>query len=222
MTIRDLRTRLHFQALLLLPFGVALLLLALFGSACSEKPKEAAVVKPTITLENLQTAHDKSIRRMKMYTLFVEQALKEKNKQLALLYTAIARSESIHAVNHARLLKANGIDPIIPAEEKVVVGTVVQTLKMATNSEELEYDRMYPNMAKTAELEKVPEAVTQFEQTEEADARHAELLKEVSDHAGKTPKVPYFVCPGCGYIMTSEKTEECPVCKKALDRATRI
>jgi len=217
MTTRHVTSLIHFHALFLLPFGVVLFVGAiLFGCQKIDEPKQQA--KPVVTTENLQTAYGTSERRTKMYALFVKQAEKERNKNMAALYKALSRSEAIHSRNHADLLKTQGLEPSPPADEPVVVGTIPQTLKMSLSSEEMEYDAMYPNLIRSADAEKFTAASVQFARTRDADTRHAELVREAADKEGKIAPTKYFVCPECGYVITSDRTEECPVCqtKKGL------
>jgi rubrerythrin len=221
MNISETLRRVQFVAIILTPFALALLFVAYF-IGCQSKPEAVKEAKPTVTLENLQTAYAKQIRYRDMYELFVKQAEKEKNRPMAALYRAAARSEAIHADLHARLLRANGLEPITPAPEQVVVGTVLQTLKMATSSEEIEFSSMYPNLIRSAEAEKFAEASTQFDQIRSADERHNELFQDALSRNGKPLSAQYFVCPGCGYILDSPKTEECPVCKTPKDRFEKI
>ena len=207
----ELLHKLEFQ-LFLLPFCIALLLMVLLYGCQQERPQEQKKQASEITMENLQTAYAKSIKHQTMYTLFTKQAEKEHLTLAANLYHAVARSEEIHASNHAELMRKYGIVPKAPQLDSIPVGTTLQTLKMALSSEQIEVESMYPNLIRTAELEKLPDAAEQFEKTKAADARQVELMQEALDKNIKIQKVPYFVCLGCGYILTSEKTDECPNC----------
>jgi len=222
MKTSQIKNRLHFQFLVMLPFAAVLLILAFFYGGCQKKEEPKKEVTPTITMDNLQTAYGKSVKRAQMYKLFVGQAQKEKNTNLSNLYKAISRSEEIHASVHAQLLKSHNVEPKVLAEEVVTVGTALQTLKMAQSSEELEYASMYPNLARTAEIEKFMEARDQFLMIKDADARHGDLIKEATEKNGKIAKTTYFVCTGCGYILTSGKADECPICHRAKDKFESI
>ncbi|HTK82834.1 MAG TPA: ferritin family protein [Bacteroidota bacterium] len=206
MTFFD-NVRFHF---FLVPFFAALAGIAmLYGCGQEQKPQQQA---SPITLENLQTAYAKSLKYSAMYARFAANAEKERLKEAANLYRAVARSEELHAARHADLLRAHGIEPRTPALDSLTIGTTVQSLKMALSSEEIEIESMYSNLIRTAELEKFTEAVNQFEKIKSSDGRQNDLLKEALDKNAKITKVPYFVCPGCGYILTSDKTDECPNC----------
>jgi rubrerythrin len=122
----------------------------------------------------------------------------------------------------ATLLRSKGVEvnPYVP--DSISVGTVVQTLRLASSDEALETESMYPNLARTAELENFPEAAESFRKTLFADRRHAELFKSMMDKRGSDHASPYYVCPGCGYIITSEKVDECPGCHLKKDRFEKI
>ena len=210
-----------FQALVLAPFGVALLLLAL-AYGCQRTAPEPPKQVQTITLENLQTAYAKSIRYQQMYSSFSKRAEKDRFPNVANLYRAVARSEGVHASNHASLMRSRQAEPQPVTIDSVVVGNTLQTLKMALSSEELEVESMYPNLIQTALAEKFSEAAEQFNFTKQADARQLDLLKDAQDRAGRIARVPYLVCTGCGYIFTSDETSECPTCHVGKDRFEKI
>jgi rubrerythrin len=220
--MHDISTRVQFHCLAIIPFGVALLLVAILLYGCGQKSPEQQAPKQTITNENLQTAYAKQMRHSFMYAKFIKQAEKEKLFNVANLYRAISRSEAIHAENHATLMRSRGFEPKTPLYDSVAIGTIVQSFKMSLQSEEIETESMFPNLIRTAGLERDTIAMNQFQQTMEADNRQAELFKDASDHAGKIPKVPYLICPGCGYIITSESTDECPVCHTGKGKFEKV
>lgn len=183
----------------------------LFAPGCGgEKPPEEK--ETLVSHENLQTAYGVALKRARMYELFVPQAVKERYAGVAALYRALERAEKAHAGLHASLMRSLGMEPGPVSYDSVVVGTTMQTLKMAISSEELEATSMYPNLARTAELEGFAEGLDQFTMVKAAEERHVELLKEAQDRNGRIG-TKYFVCPDCGYILTTEATEECPVSK---------
>lgn len=221
MNTRHLTSLIKFHLLFLTPFVIVLFFVAFFFG-CQKTEEAKKEVKPVVTIENLQTAYGKSVRHTRMYSLFVKQAEKERNKNMLNLYRAITRSEEIHAQNHAALLRTLYVEPMATPDEPVIVGTIPQTLKMALSSEEMEYSAMYPNLIRTAEAEKFTAASEQFSHTRDADTRHGELIREASNNEGKIATVKYFVCPECGYVVTSDQTEECPVCKTGKARFEKM
>lgn len=222
MTLHDVSTRLQFHLWTIIPFGFALLMIAFVLYGCQQKAPENTGPKLTITNENLQTAYAKQVRHSFMYAKFVKVAEKEKLPNVAVLYRAMARSEEIHANNHALLLRTRGFEPRPTQYDSIAVGTIMQSFKMAMGSEDIETESMFPNLIRTAGQEQDTIAMNQFQMTMEADARQTELFKDASDHLGRIAKIPYFVCPGCGYIITSDKTDECPVCHSAKNKFEKI
>jgi len=221
MKTRNLYERILFQSLIVFSLGATLYLLS-SNVACKKQEEEKKPTKPEVTIENLQTAYAKSLNYERMYNLFAQRAKKDRLLNVANLYRAVARSEAIHAALHADLLRKQGVEPRTPQIDSVTVGTTLQTLKYSVSSEEIEFGRMYANLIRTAELEKFSEAQSQFQMTMEVDQQHADLFKEAFDRNGLIQKVPYFVCSGCGYILTSEKTEECPVCHSTKEKFEKI
>jgi rubrerythrin len=196
----------------------SMLLLMIASPGCKEKPREPEHVEPTVTLENLQLVYDRELRRQQMFTEFADRAQRERFPNLASLYRAAARSEAIHAERHAQLLRARGVEPIEPPKDSVIVGTTIQTLRKAISGEQLEIESVYPNLIRTAELEKFPEAVEHFTKTREADIRHLDLLREALERQGRIQRVQYALCPGCGYIMTTRDIDSCPNCTVPKDQ----
>ena len=96
--------RLCLLLLVIAPFGAALLIMAFFYGCQQNKPDSPKPVGE-ITLENLQVAYAKQVKYGHMYALFAQRAETERLKNMANLYGAIARSEELHATNHARLLR---------------------------------------------------------------------------------------------------------------------
>ena len=128
------------------PLVVVAFLLRTVLYGCQEKTPEPEKVNPTMTIENLQTAHGKELKWQQMNTAFVKQAEKERMSNVANLYRVAAHSEEIRAENHARLLRGHGVEPTRPAKDSVIVGKTLQTLKKAPSSEQLEIELLYPNL----------------------------------------------------------------------------
>lgn len=180
------------------------------GCQKAEQPKEEP--KTLVSIENLQTAYARETKQSHMYGLFSPRAGKEKYKGVAAMYKALERSENIHAAMHASMMREHGVEPAAVKYDSIVVGTTMQTVKMALSFEELEFGSMYPNLTRTAEQESFKEGVDRFTMIHAVEERHLELLRGAQDKAGSIG-VKYLVCPGCGYIITADQTEECPVCK---------
>jgi len=175
-----------------------------------------------VTVENLQTAIDREARLTYTYGLFEKKAESEHMWNVARLYKALARSEEIHTNLHIALMKKMGFEPKPYQPDKVVVGTVPQTLRLSSSDEQIEVESMYPNLIQTAVMENLPEAVTLFKRTQTSDARHIELVKDALDKNGFISKQIYYICPCCGYILTSDKIKDCPDCHEAMSKFEKL
>jgi rubrerythrin len=178
-----------------------------------QKVEQKADAKSTATIENLKLAYSSEIKHASWYEVFAKQALKENLAEVAVMFRAIAQSEKVHADNMASLLKAKGVDAVAPTVDPPPAGKTKQYLKQALSSEGVETESMYPAFSQKAELEKDSVAAQMFKQTLEADARHGRLLRRAMDQETNISHLPYVMCPRCGYIIGSEKDEECRVCK---------
>ena len=78
MTMHEVSTRIQFHCWTIIPFGIALLVIAILYLGCDQKAPENPPPKQTITNQNLQTAYAKQMRHHYMYAKFVKQAEKEK------------------------------------------------------------------------------------------------------------------------------------------------
>jgi rubrerythrin len=190
--------------------------------ACQKKPQSANPASARATIANLQTSYSCAKKRLLWYSRFSENAEKEHLSNVAALFKAIARSEEIHAANHANLLRMAGVEAREQPIDSIPMGVTRQSIKMALSMESFECESLYPSVLRAAEAEKWLEAATQFKQTKGADARHQTLLKQASEFSGNMARTTYYICPGCGYIATTEQTELCPICSMKNEKFVRI
>jgi rubrerythrin len=195
------------------------LLISFSGCSKKEEPKDQAKVeqkkegKATATIEDLKMAYSSEVKHSSWYDSFAKQAQKEGLAEVAIMFRALSQSEKVHADNMANLLKSEGVEVVAPTVEAPPAGKTKQYLKSALSSEGVETESMYPAFAQKADLEKDSVAAQLFRQTLEADARHGRLIKRAMDQETNISHLPYMMCPRCGYIIGSEKDEECRVCK---------
>ncbi len=212
MTISEIRNRVCFHFLLGAVITAAGAIALLLGG-CQKVEEGGNDALAGVTYDNVQTAYARESKMITMYSLFVDQARKERNTGAEALFTALKRSEEIHARNHIQLLLNAGRQAETPATEKIVVGTIPQTLKMALSSEEIEYGGMYPSLRIAAARERMGTAAEQFLLTERSDIRHAELLLDAINTNGKLKRAEYVLCPACGFVTTAGSVQICPVCQ---------
>ncbi len=198
---------------------VSILVVALLVGGCQKK--EEQVQPPVATIENLKAAYALEVKRANWYEQFSKQAQKENLGDIAVLFRALARSEQVHAERAAKLLRSKGIEPSTPTIESIVPGKARQYLKRSLSEENLEQGLYAMDTTKALE-ESFTEAADWFKQALDADARHIRLLKKAIELETNFARLPYLMCPECGYIVGSDKIEECQVCKAPKDKFQKI
>jgi len=96
-----------------------------------------------VTVKNLMTAFECESTAHIKYTAYAAKADSEGLPVVAALLRAIARSEQIHADNHACVIRKLGGDPEIQAQT-VEVKSTLENLTRALGDEIYEIDAMYP------------------------------------------------------------------------------
>ncbi|MCX6133904.1 MAG: rubrerythrin family protein [Ignavibacteriales bacterium] len=198
----------------------------LWQSGCQKK-EESKQPEPTqgtqklATIENLQRAYGGELKRSLWYDRFAKQAMKENLGDIAVLFRALGRSEKVHAEAAAKLLRSKGVEPIVPSIDSIAPGKAKQYLKLSLSNENLEQN-LYASDTTVAQSEHFTEAAEWFRRALEADARHGRLLKKAIEQETNFARLPYMMCPECGYIVGSDKYEECPVCKTKKDKFQKI
>jgi rubrerythrin len=178
-----------------------------------------------ITVQNLLAAYEGESNAHAKYTAFAAKADADGLHGAASLFRAAARSEQIHAANHARVigtLGGNAKAEIHPVEVK----STLENLKTALNGEQYEIDTMYPGFLEEATSRKSTGAIRTFTGALEAEKTHARLYSEAIALlvAGKRDSWigearDFYVCPVCGYTSeTEEEHERCPVCNCPWER----
>ena len=186
-----------------------------------KQPVATQTAQKLVTIDNLQAAYGAEMKRSLWYDRFAKQAMKENLGDIAVLFRAISRSEKVHADNAAKLLKSKGFEPVAPAIDSIPPGKAKQYLKLSLSNENLEHN-IYGADTATAQAEHFTEAAVWFAQALEADGRHARLLKKAIDQETNFARLPYMMCPECGYIVGSDKFDECPVCKTKKEKFQKI
>jgi rubrerythrin len=163
------------------------------------------------TEANLQTAFAGESQANRRYLFFADRAEKEGYPQVARLFRAAAKAETVHARNHF-----NAMDGL---------GATKDNLMAASMGEHYEFTRMYPPFIATAEEEDNQRAHTSFEYANEVEQIHHRLFEEVlkAVNGGQPLKnEPYFVCPVCGNTVAGAAPEKCPICGTARDKFKRV
>jgi len=163
------------------------------------------------TESNLQEAFAGESQANRRYLFFAEKADKEGYPQVARLFRAAADAETVHAKNHF-----NAMDG---------VGSTQENLMAAATGEHYEFTRMYPPFIDDAERENNTRALRSFEYANEVEQVHYGLfeaaLKDVNEGTPIKDE-PYYVCQVCGYTVSGEAPDKCPVCGSSIKAFKQI
>lgn len=153
------------------------------------------------TINNLKNAYVYEANASRRYDLYARKADSEKRKEVARLFRAISKSESIHMKNHGNVLLELGETLPEVVIENVKVLKTEENLKMAIEPERSEYTDYYLKFLEEAEKENVPSAVSSFNQALRSDRQHLLLLRQVLLDYHHLPANDYYVNEKTGETM---------------------
>jgi rubrerythrin len=165
----------------------------------------------TKTDENLKAAFAGESQANRMYLAFAKKAEEEGLTQIAKLFKAAAEAETVHALNHLRVMGQ--------------VKTTVDNLGTAVSGETHEFKSMYPQMIEDAKAESNKKAVQTFDYANKVEQIHAKLYQKALDalKANKTmPAADIFVCPVCGNTFEGKAPDICPICATPKGKYVKI
>ena len=177
------------------------------------------------TIENLVKAFIGESQARNRYTFYASVARREGYEQIAEVFLVTADNELEHAETLFKLIKELGERSGEPLEEirveavaPLTLGSTADNLRAAIAGENYEHTRMYPEFARVAEEEGLPEVAARLRAIAKAEEHHEEryrkLLKELE--AGtlfKKGREVWWVCRKCGYVHYGrEPPEKCPSC----------
>lgn len=154
------------------------------------------------TEDNLKTAFAGESQANRKYLAFSKKAEQDNLPNIALMFKVIAEAETVHALNHFRVMD--------------LVKSTKENLTAAKAGEQYEIDKMYPPMVDLAKKEANKAAATTFTYALETEKVHQKMYDSAikAASAGKDiEKKKYWVCPVCGYTGEGEPPESCPICK---------
>ena len=125
-------------------------------------------LKGSVTASNLVAALSRESVANRRYLYFAAKADVEGFGEASAIFRSTAEGETGHAHGHLEYLEAVG-DPMT----MLPIGSTVDNLKAAIQSEVQEADEMYPSMAKKAREEGFPEIADWFETLAKAEHAHA-------------------------------------------------
>jgi len=178
--------------------------------------------KPVKSVEDLKTAFNSESTTSEKYAKFAQKAMEEGYDTLAKLFEATSKSESIHALNHGKVLEKYHSSVVNAEIGTYEVKTTLENLQTAINGETYEMQTMYPGFIRTAENEKAAEAAKSFTWAWDGEKRHLNYYRKVESIISKGNEnglaFVWYVCPVCGNIYNATDVKEsCDFCltKKA-------
>ncbi len=178
------------------------------------------------TIQNLTKAFIGESQARNRYSFYAKVAKKEGYEQVANIFIETAEQEKVHAkrlFEHIQELKKkienNDLSEIkTEAVAPTIYDTTIENLKSAIAGEHYENTEMYPEFAKTAEEENLPDIAKRFHSIAKSEKHHEERYKKLLTEieAGsvfKKTQETTWICRECGYIHTGlEAPEKCPSC----------
>lgn len=162
------------------------------------------------TLDNLQQAYQAEANASRRYEMFAKKAAEENHVQIANLFQAVSKSESVHMQNHKRAIEAMGGMPAKIKYEKVEVETTRDNLKEPIEGEKQETESLYPEFVKIAKQEKAQQAEKSFTYAMQAEAQHEKLFEDALKHIGKNKKQDYYVSSITGSTIAIDPGKPAP------------
>ena len=153
------------------------------------------------TIENLRGAFAGESQANRRYLAFAQKAKEEGATQAAKLFRAAAEAETIHALNHLRIIGE--------------IKTTIDNLGTAVSGETFEFKEMYPEYISTAKQEGNKQATWSFDVASKVEQVHAGLFQKALDalqSKKELAKVDYYVCSVCGNTVEGAPPENCPIC----------
>jgi len=159
------------------------------------------------------------------YTFFASLAKKEGYVLISRIFQETADQEREHGLNFYKMLQEfkkeeNFDDFLVNEMYPTTYGKTIENLKSAVNGETMEYTKLYPDLADTAEKEGYPHIAERTRAIARAEQHHAErygkLLKLIGDDAFfKRGEKVVWVCLECGYEVELDELPKdfvCPSC----------
>ena len=178
------------------------------------------------TIKNLTKAFIGESQARNRYTMYAKIAKKEGYEQISEIFSETANQEAEHAKWLFRLInqlkEMSGEETyetiVVEADAPTKLGTTIENLQAAIDGENYEHSTMYPEFAKKAKEEELPEISARLLAIAKAEDHHEDrykkLLEELRNQTVfKKEEEVEWVCRKCGYIHKGTSApEKCPAC----------
>lgn len=173
------------------------------------------------TIKNLGAAFIGESQARNRYSIAAKIAKKEGFEQISAIFLETAEQEREHAKWLQRMMAgidANAKIVVESAEVSLVAKTTVENLEGAIAGEHHEQTSMYPDFAKVADEENLPEVAARLRSIAQSEAHHEARFQALLDSLKaesvfqKTEAVEW-VCRKCGFMQKGESAPaKCPSC----------
>ena len=153
------------------------------------------------TDDNLKEAFAGESQANRKYLAFAKKADRENMPMVARLFRAAADAETVHAMNHLRVMRG--------------VGSTLDNLKAGAEGEAEEFRQMYPAFIEQAAKDGNEKAEETFDYANQVEEIHHGLYSraiEVVEAGTDIPETDLWVCQGCGNTVEGEPPDKCPIC----------
>jgi len=186
-------------------------LISLFAFTGCNQPK------PVKTIEDLKAGIKGETTASAKYAAFAQKAREEGNANVAKLFDAASKAESIHAANHKKALEALG-EKMEDFKPEFEVKTTAENLQAAIDGETYEVTTMYPQFLTDAKAEKADKATKSFTWAYDTEKKHEKFytaaLASLNANTENTLPTQYLVCPVCGNTYDKAMVDEkCSFCQ---------
>lgn len=168
-----------------------------------------------MTSNNLKSAFSGESMAHMRYLIWGKAAKKEGYPNVGNLFEAIAYAEEVHANNHFKELKNEIGGASVTAGGEFGLTNTSENLQHAIDGENHEVDQMYPAFMSVAKLQNENGSMRSFHYAIEAEKTHSELFtaaKNFVDSEKDYDQDIVHVCDVCGYTLTENLVDKCPVC----------
>ncbi len=189
----------------------------------SAEPTQKTEAAANKTLANAMNAFNGESNATRRYEAFAAKADEEGYKDVANLFRAASKAESVHAASLAEIIQKMG-GTATPTLTPPDVKTTAENVQVALAGETEEYTKMYPEYIDTAKTEGNMDAVRIFNGAKSAEESHAKFYKEAGDNleSWKEDTKSFFVCNTCGYTVTEVNFDKCPICFAPKEKYEKI
>ena len=158
------------------------------------------------------------------YTVYAEQARKEKQEYLARIFDQTADNEKVHAKEFLEMIIKLAGKPVhnieFDAGYPYDLGNTAENLQFAAEGEAHEHQDIYPEFARIAREEGYADAAALWENIAPIEGLHHNVFQEAhkqytAQSLYRKEKPTIWRCLNCGYIAEAvEHWKVCPVCHK--------